>query len=441
MLLDCIIRSLFVALAVGLGWGIRGDFGHNLGAMYPGAALGLAFAYVSGSRHAWQWAPVLGLLGGLGIGTGGTMSYGMLHGYAKADTFINYAYGFFTLFLQGGAWGCFGCCAIALALDKNQIKASQLFSLVFTILFFGYMLYLLVYKVIGFDVNPYRDNSMIGYTGGVIALFVWLIWHKNGSGLRGAILGYIGFGFGMAFGRYLGNASYMLPFAINHWNIMEVMCGFIGGFIFTFGMLGVKLEEYVEENDFPVLGTYGIFYVMFGIPFLHYLWRVNPGEKMEGWTTRLTTLGYTNPESIIHITMIFVYIVCGLAFVGAAVWCYLYHKNIQRWKWFPILFFSFIMLMIQCLNASYFLDPSDIMHNVNICLLILMTLFALFYPITEFESEEPFNWIFWMVFGIAGYIFIIATAGNINGEETMKSANTRFPLWSWTEGPPPTSPE
>ena len=40
---DRIGRSLFVALAVGLGWGIRGDFGHLVGAMYPGAALALAW--------------------------------------------------------------------------------------------------------------------------------------------------------------------------------------------------------------------------------------------------------------------------------------------------------------------------------------------------------------------------------------------------------------
>ena len=43
---DRFFRSVFVAIAVGLGWGIRGDFGHLIGAMYPGAILGLAFCYV-----------------------------------------------------------------------------------------------------------------------------------------------------------------------------------------------------------------------------------------------------------------------------------------------------------------------------------------------------------------------------------------------------------
>lgn len=437
MLFDRILRSLFVALAVGLGWGIRGDFGHNLGAMYPGAALGLSFAFVSGSRYAWRWAPALALLSGLCIGTGGTMSYGLLHGYAKADSVLNYSYGFLTLFMQGGAWGCFGCCAIALALDKEQIKGSQLFSLIFSILFFGYALYFLVYKVIGFDVNPYRDNSMIGFTGGVITLFVWLILHQKWTGLRGAVLGYIGFGFGMAFGRMLGNASYMLPFSINHWNIMEVMVGFIGGFIFTFGMYGVKLEEHVEENDYSLLGIYGIFYTMFAIPFLHYLWRVNPGEKLENWTNRLTSLGYENPESVINTTMIFVYIVCGFAFLAALLWLYLYVKNSQKYKWFPLITLSFIMLMIQYLNAFSFLNPTDIMHYVNLGMLVLITLFALFYPLNEVEEESSFHWQYWVTFAIVGFAVILIASHYINGEDTMASANYRFPLWSWRSGEPP----
>src|SRR5436305_12218509 len=98
---DRIGRSLFVALAVGLAWGIRGDFGHLIGAMYPGAALALALAYVSGQQSLFRWMPILAAASALAIGSGGTMSYALLHGYAQSDTLPNYAYGFLTLFLQG----------------------------------------------------------------------------------------------------------------------------------------------------------------------------------------------------------------------------------------------------------------------------------------------------------------------------------------------------
>ena len=70
-LVDRLGRSLFVALAVGLGWGIRGDFGHIIGAMYPGAALGLALAYVSGQRSLFLWMPILAAPGGVRDRLGG----------------------------------------------------------------------------------------------------------------------------------------------------------------------------------------------------------------------------------------------------------------------------------------------------------------------------------------------------------------------------------
>ena len=70
-LVDRLGRSLFVALAVGLGWGIRGDFGHIIGAMYPGAALGLALAYVSGQRSLFLWMPILAALRRSGSARGG----------------------------------------------------------------------------------------------------------------------------------------------------------------------------------------------------------------------------------------------------------------------------------------------------------------------------------------------------------------------------------
>ena len=100
---DKIARSLFVALAVGLGWGIRGDFGH-LVAQCTRRVLALGLCYVSGQRSLFLWMPILAALAAMGIGSGGRMSYALLHGYAQSDTLINYTYGFVTLFLQGSAW-------------------------------------------------------------------------------------------------------------------------------------------------------------------------------------------------------------------------------------------------------------------------------------------------------------------------------------------------
>ncbi len=438
---DRVFRALFVALAVGLGWGIRGDFGHWLGAMYPGAALGLGFAYVTGQKSMFTWIPLLGAIGGLGISTGGEMSYGLLHGYAKADTLINYAYGFFTLILQGGAWGCFGCALIGLALERERLKASELAAGTVTVLLSGFLFYITVVELIGFHINPDRSDASIAYTGGVIGLFIWLIYSNRRYGLQGAFFGYIGFGLGMATGRFLANVSYLQPYPVNHWNIMEVMCGFIGGFIFTYGMLGKKFEEPPEGEGYGLLNIYSIFYVMFLIPLLHRIRRIDPSEKLDQWAISLQAYGYPSPHTLSEAVLLLINIVCFFALLGVCFWGYLYWKRKTRWSAFPILYFSLMMLLIQNLNALYFFYPrqegSINMHFVFWVMFALMLLFALLYPRSERtlpdEEVERVAWKKWITGGIAVYIVILILSAFVNGEETMKSANTRFPIWSWRD--------
>jgi len=191
---DRIGRSVFVALAVGLGWGIRGDFGHLVGAMYPGAALGLGLAYVSGQRSLFLWMPILAALSGLGIGSGGMMSYALLHGYAQSDTLVNYAYGFCTLFLQGSAWGTFGGALIGLMLERKPLHTGEWLGLIGSVLIGGWLTSFLVVDVLGFPINPPRNNGSIAFMGAALAQLIWLACNDKPSGLRGAILGYVGFG-------------------------------------------------------------------------------------------------------------------------------------------------------------------------------------------------------------------------------------------------------
>ena len=442
---DRFLRALFVALAVGLGWGIRGDFGHLLGAMFPGAALGLGFAYVTGQKSMFKWMPLLGAIGGLGISTGGAMSYGILHGYAKSDTFINYSYGFFTLVLQGGAWGCFGCALLGLALEKERLKATELVSAIVTVLLAGSVVYLLVVTLGGFHINPPRSDLSIGYTGGVIALFVWLVLNKKRYGFKGALCGYIGFGLGMALGRFLANASYLQPFSINHWNIMEVSCGFIGGFVFTFGMLGKRFPDPPEGEGYPLLSVYGAFYVMTFIPVMHRLRRIRPEEKLQQWANSLESYGYANPEALSRGILAAIHVVCFLGFVGAGIWLYLHFRNKHRFAAFPILYFSGLMLLIQNLNALFPFYPrqprSINMHFVFWILYALMIAYAIWGKRRDVtdpdEVAERVNWRKWVAGAVAVYLFIIVMAGFVNGERTMASANTRWPLWSWRQGLPP----
>lgn len=443
---DRLTRSLFVALAVGLGWGIRGDFGHLLGAMYPGAALGLGFAFVSGERNAFKWAPVLGAIGALGIATGGHMSYGLLHGYAKADTLINYGYGFLTLILQGGAWGCFGSALIGLALEDEPISGLDLAGFAAAVWLAGWIVYTLVVDLAGFHINPDRSDSSIAFTGGVMGAFAWLALNRKGYGLRGAFFGYLGFGLGMALGRFFGNASYLQPLAVNHWNIMEVSCGFIGGLVFTWGMLGKRFPDPPATRSFQWADAFGCLFVMAMIPLLHRVRRMPADEKLPQWSEALAGYGYENAGALSQFVLNALNAVCLLGLVLALVWIWLWAANRQRWIAAPVLGLSLVMLLIQNFNALYWFYPAREnfinMHNVFWVMIASMAAYAAWrggrlQPASEAGGPVPFCWKRWALGGLAVYCLILILSAFVNGEETMQSANMRFPLWSWRDGVPP----
>ncbi|MFH1923582.1 MAG: hypothetical protein ABIP48_27295 [Planctomycetota bacterium] len=73
---------VFVALSLGLGWAIRGHFGHEWGACWAGA-IAAAAVLVAARRDDWaRRMPVLVALGGIGWAVGGMMSYGIVVGYS-----------------------------------------------------------------------------------------------------------------------------------------------------------------------------------------------------------------------------------------------------------------------------------------------------------------------------------------------------------------------
>ena len=117
-------------------------------------------------------------------------------------------------------------------------------------------------------------------------------------------------------------------------------------------------------------------------------------------------------------------------------------RNRHRFAGLPVLLLSSVMLLIQNLNALYFFYPrrpgTINMHFVFwviFGLMILYTVIAKRRDITDTdETAERVRWRRYLAGGLAMYVFIILMAGFINGEKTMASANTRFPVWSWRDG-------
>jgi hypothetical protein len=449
-LADRVGRSLFVAMAVGLGWGIRGDFGHLVGAMYPGAALGLGLAFVSGQRSLFLWMPILGALSAMGIGAGGLMSYAVLHGYAQSDSLINYAYGFVTLFLEGSAWGTFGGALIGLLVERKPMRTGEWMGLVGSILMGGWVASFLIVDVIGFQINPPRNNTSIAFMGAALGQLIWLACNDKPTGLRGAILGYVGFGLGMAGGRLLGNGANVLQgmygFTINHWNVMETSCGFIGGFIYCFGMVGRSYPEPPEGENIGLCSSYGIIYLLGLIPLWHRLNRIQPADKQAEWAKALLSHGYSDPERLAQWTLWLINGVCVLGFLGALLWLVIHFQRRERLASLPVLWLSGTMLLFQNLNALYFFYPHRDnyinMHNVFWSIFVLMMLYAGLArpgPVADSEDADTRRKAGWfslasLVAAAAVLAGIIWAAGYVNGEKTMATANTRWPVWSWQQG-------
>jgi len=56
------LAILFVALALSIGWGVRGNWGHEVGAMVPGALAAMAAVLVSGRADWYRRAPFFAFL-------------------------------------------------------------------------------------------------------------------------------------------------------------------------------------------------------------------------------------------------------------------------------------------------------------------------------------------------------------------------------------------
>lgn len=116
---------LLTALSLSIGWGIRGNFGHEYGAMIPGALAALAVCLLSGRKDWRDRAPYFAFFGALGWTFGGSMSYMQVVAYTHSGHLPSQIYGFFGLFVLGFLWSTMGGAGTAFAAvaDKQRLVA------------------------------------------------------------------------------------------------------------------------------------------------------------------------------------------------------------------------------------------------------------------------------------------------------------------------------
>jgi len=102
------LAVLFVALSLSIGWGVRGNWGHEFGAMIPGALAAMAAVLVSGREDWRRRIPFFAFFGAVGWSFGGAISYMQVIAYTHSGDAASVAYGLACLFVIGFIWGALG---------------------------------------------------------------------------------------------------------------------------------------------------------------------------------------------------------------------------------------------------------------------------------------------------------------------------------------------
>jgi hypothetical protein len=231
-------RRLFIllpALAMMLGWGLRGHIGGGpFGAMIPGAMLALSLALLlkTSSAH----ASLLLVFGVYGIGIGGQMTYGQTIGFLLNPETI--WWGTLGLTIKGAAWGLVGGSVFSLAfLYKRLSRKSLIISLLvmLTGMYLGKKLVNEPMLIYFSDPGNPRTESWAGLIAGAIFLLAYLKFKAPARyyrvtfrfalwGMAGGGLGFGIGGFWMVLGSVLSGSGF-----IDWWKGMEFTFGFLLG--------------------------------------------------------------------------------------------------------------------------------------------------------------------------------------------------------------------
>jgi hypothetical protein len=272
---------LLAALSHSIGWGVRGNWGHEYGAMIPGALSAMAIAATSGRQDWLRRIAWFGFFGAMGWSFGGSMSYGVIIGHSKSVVGTEVAYGLSMLFVIGFLWGAMGGAGASLPALMDSERLRQFFAplicvfvtwgiwertkleapswfdtdwfgvLLLLVATAGYCLFrrriddacslilhmgagwwvgfVVLTVLLGLRMTPPRSDNWAGCVGMTAAMFWWL--HRRGWGAvsRIALVSALFSGAGFALGDLWQVWGPGTGIQINYWSLMEQSFGFLAG--------------------------------------------------------------------------------------------------------------------------------------------------------------------------------------------------------------------
>ena len=243
------VWCVFPSLSMGLGWMLRGYIGGGfLGAMIPGALVGLALCLLLGRQRD---AGFIAAMAAVGVGFGGQETYGQTVGLAlKPESFYWAILGFF---LKGGVWGFLGGAILGLGFSRDRFTRKD-FIVGFGLMVAGtYLGWKVVNqpKLIYFSdrINKPREELWFGLLVGALCLLVYLSYRAGAQvAWRFALWGLVGGGVGFASGAAVqvwgrNNAA---DFPLGWWKVMELVFGLLLGL--GFGLSGWRNRKQIDAT-------------------------------------------------------------------------------------------------------------------------------------------------------------------------------------------------
>ena len=310
-----VIAILFVSLVLGLGWAIRGHFGHEWGAAWAGVMAGLAVVAVSRRSDWTARAPVLGALAGIGWAVGGMMSYGRVIGFCRGTHFLDVYYGLLMLAVIGGLYGLMGGGLLGLGLETTDRRKPDWATLI-TQMVAGAMFTwgLLVYKL-ELLMTPPRSELWAACLGAGLFL-VWYC-YRNGFhlALHTALYSALGAGFGFAFGNFQQTLGSVSGIAINWWNVMEFTLGSCGGFGMAYAVFSRPWPRCTQPSC--ITNGLAFLFILLAIPATN-IHQAFESRKLVEMAERL---GLTDPQGFAEQHIQFAWIATLVALViGCLAW-------------------------------------------------------------------------------------------------------------------------
>lgn len=179
------ITSLLLVCGITMcyGWGWRGNYGHEYGAMFAAGLLAMAAALTSGRKDWYRHSLIIAMFAAVGWSFGGSMSYMEHNWYINSGTWLDTAYGYFGFGFVALLWTGVGAAILALALTKKTTELEKYvrIALVIGIVWIVEYLYFVAFPahrkaVVVFIENNFHDGEFSAAVSSLIITSIyWLV--------------------------------------------------------------------------------------------------------------------------------------------------------------------------------------------------------------------------------------------------------------------------